>query len=71
MATGNVLSYTGKNHTYLIVDANTSLAANDRSMSNPRRYSITVDGVAEGTTHNLFENALRQLMRTLRARDYF
>lgn len=71
MATGNVLSYVGKNHTYLIVDANTSLPANDVTLSNPRRYSVTVDGVAEGNTHNKLENSLRQLMRTLRARDYF
>ncbi len=71
MATGNILTYTGKNHTWVIVDANTSLAPNDRSMTNPGRYTITVDGVASGKTHLTIQDALRTLARGITARDYF
>lgn len=71
MATGNILSYTGREHTYIIVDANTSLAPADRTLNNPARYSITVDGTAEPRTHQTITGALRRLIQILRARDYF
>jgi hypothetical protein len=68
MATGAVATHTGRKHTYVIQDANTSLAANDRSLTN--RYSILVDGVAEGRTHQDMYLALVALARILRTRDY-
>lgn len=71
MATGAVLTYTGKNHTYVITDANTSLPANDRTLSNPGRYTISVDGAVETRTHTSIRGALHRLREILGARDYF